>query len=166
MQTADDNRAMRTRSSACGRKPSPAPGGYPNLLSTCESTTNGPSSRRCAISQDAPACADRLQATAGSYCNALADGDEGVLADVAGEDVAGVGVGDVVAGVGVGDVVAGVGVGDVVAGVGVGDVVAGRGVGDVVAGRGVDEDVAGAGVGDVVAGENVVDVGIGGVVAG
>lgn len=39
MQTADDNRAMRTRSSACGRTPSPAPHGHPNLLFTCESTT-------------------------------------------------------------------------------------------------------------------------------
>ncbi len=117
----------------------------------------------------APASADRLQATAGSYCNALADGDEGALADVADEDVADEGVGEDVVGAGVGEDVAGAGVGDVVAGAGVGDVVAGRGVGDVVAGRGVGEDVAGGGVGDVVAGgdvgEDVVDVGIAGVVA-
>ena len=40
----------RTRSSACGPAPSPAPSGCPNPLSACGSTTSGLSSRPCAIS--------------------------------------------------------------------------------------------------------------------
>jgi hypothetical protein len=43
-----------TGSSVSGPRPAPVPSGYPNLPCTSVSTTNGPSSRRCAISSLPP----------------------------------------------------------------------------------------------------------------